>query len=228
MVRSSTPRRTPQVKVVLLEGLLVAAMGAAFAFGVNAVSPRGLTLTRDYFPGAIHSSPPTTAPHPPTHGSGTNTSVSTAEAVAARLKAKDLRLINLKEMQQLFHDPRYAQRLIVFLDGRDEQHYRASHIPGAYLFDHYRAERYLAEVLLACQTAEQIVVYCEGGDCEDSEFAAVTLREVGVPNAKLSIYAGGFAEWSTNGLPVEVGDRNSASTSSRQGESSGNLRNGKK
>lgn len=60
-------------------------------------------------------------------------------------------------------------------------------------------------------------MYCDGGDCEDSEFAAVTLREIGVPNAKLSIYTGGFTEWSTNGLPFEVGARKS-----------GNLRNEKK
>jgi len=214
---TKTPTRKAPVKAVLLEGLFVAVLGVVISFGANAVSPRGLTLTRNYFPGAIRSPPPAAAAPKPAPAGTTNAPLSTAELVAARLKAKDLQLVSLKEMAQLFRDPRYEQQLIVFVDGRDDQHYQAGHVPGAYLFDHYRAEKYLADVLPVCQAAERIIVYCNGGDCEDSEFAAVTLREVGVPNAKLSVYAGGFAEWATNGLPVELGARKG-----------GNLRNEKK
>lgn len=97
----------------------------------------------------------------------------------------------------------------MFLDARDEAHYQAGHIPGAHLFDHYRAPNYLPTVLPVCLVAETILVYCNGGDCEDSEFAAVTLREVGVPGDKLGVLVGGFQQWETNGLPVELGVRNS-------------------
>src|SRR6185369_886706 len=39
------------VKRVLLESVLVAALGVLIAFGANALSPHGLKLGRDYFPG---------------------------------------------------------------------------------------------------------------------------------------------------------------------------------
>ena len=90
-----------------------------------------------------------------------------------------------------------------------KRHYQQGHIPGAYEFDPYRPEKYFGDVLPVCQKAEQIVVYCNGGDCDDSESAALLLRDVGIPNQKLFVYGGGMAEWITNSLPVETGARNS-------------------
>jgi rhodanese-related sulfurtransferase len=52
-------------------------------------------------------------------------------------------------------------------------------------------------------------VYCTGGDCEDSEFTAIFLRDVGIPKEKLFVYGGGMTDWTTNGLPVEIGGRKS-------------------
>ncbi|HWH72296.1 MAG TPA: rhodanese-like domain-containing protein, partial [Candidatus Sulfotelmatobacter sp.] len=54
-----------------------------------------------------------------------------------------------------------------------------------------------------------IVVYCNGGNCEDSELAATMLRDAGIPKDKLLVYGGGMTEWTTNGLPVELGQRKS-------------------
>ena len=53
------------------------------------------------------------------------------------------------------------------------------------------------------------MVYCTGGDCEDSEFSAVMLRDAGIPAERLQVYAGGFTEWTALGRPVETGPRNS-------------------
>jgi rhodanese-related sulfurtransferase len=193
----------------LLEALAVMVVGAVLAFAFNAASPSGLDLTRNYFPGAIRPAAVAVAITNRAGASGgTNASpLSAAELVAARLKAKGLPLVNHDQAWQLYQDPRYAHNLIVFVDARDDAHYQAGHVPGAHVFDHYRATEYLAGVLAVCQTAERIVVYCNGGDCEDSEFAAVLLRDVGVPNAKLAVYPGGFTEWQINGLPVELGAR---------------------
>jgi rhodanese-related sulfurtransferase len=129
--------------------------------------------------------------------------------LAARLKAKGLQVADSNQVAQLFRDPRRDQELFIFIDSREESHYQAGHVPGAFLFDHYRAENYLAAVLPACRTADKILVYCNGGNCEDSEFAAVMLSDAGVPPEKLLVYPGGFGEWTTNGLPVETGERNS-------------------
>jgi rhodanese-related sulfurtransferase len=209
--RFTRPALKPDAKGVLVEGVIVALAGALFAFAANEVSPRGLTLTRNYFPGAARSSLPTATATQLTPGTGdTNVAVpSPAKLLAARLQAKGLQLVDSNQVVQLFRDPRYEQELVVFIDARDDRHYQEGHIPGAYQFDHYRAENYLATVLPACQSAERIVVYCTGGDCEDSEFTALTLRDVGIPKERLFVYGGGMAEWATNGLPVEVGERKS-------------------
>jgi len=111
------------------------------------------------------------------------------------------------EVVQLFRDVRYEQGLVVFVDARDDAHYQAGHIPGAWQFNHYRAENYLDAVLPVCLNAQQVVVYCTGGECEDSEFAAIMLRDAGVPGEKLFVFTGGFTEWAGNKLPVETGAR---------------------
>jgi rhodanese-related sulfurtransferase len=125
------------------------------------------------------------------------------------LKEQGLQWVDGHQAAQLFHDPRFKQGSIAFIDARDEPHYQEGHIPGAYEFDPYRPEKYFATVLPVCQAAEQIVFYCNGGDCDDSESAAIALRDVGIANQKLFVYTGGITEWTTNGLPVEIGGRNS-------------------
>jgi rhodanese-related sulfurtransferase len=110
---------------------------------------------------------------------------------------------------ELFRDPRYEQGLVIFIDARDDQHYAAGHIPGAWPFDRFRPEQYLPTVLPACLTAVKVVVYCNGGECEDSEFAAIMLRDAGVPREALFIYAGGITEWKAQRLPMEAGARRS-------------------
>jgi rhodanese-related sulfurtransferase len=190
-------------RAVLREGLLVAGGAIAFALVANALSPRGLALGRNYFPGS--ATPPAAVPLSSTNRPG----LATVTNLAARLAARGLRAVTQSEAVELFRDVRYAQGLVVFLDARDEAHYQAGHIPGAYLFDHYRAPTYLPTVLPVCLTAETVLVYCNGGDCEDSEFAAITLRDTGAPAGKLGVLVGGFQQWETNSLPVELGARNS-------------------
>jgi len=64
-------------------------------------------------------------------------------------------------------------------------------------------------VLPACLGALQVVVYCTGGQCEDSEFAAIMLRDAGIQRQNLFVYPGGINEWSALKLPVELGARKS-------------------
>src|SRR5207249_4280844 len=110
------------VKPVLLEGLVVAVIGLALALAANALSPRGLKIGRDYFPGVAQAVPLTPAP------AGTN-KPSPQDLVAARLKAKGLQVIDHQHVTELFHDPRYELGLVVFLDARNDEHYQAGHIP---------------------------------------------------------------------------------------------------
>jgi len=193
----------------------VAVIGSLFALGANQISPRGLALTRNYFPAGTGRRLPGLLPVSVSHNaSGTDfLAADSGQVLAAELKEKGLQLIDCSRAAQLFHGPRFAQNQVVFIDARDEPRYREGHIPGAYEFDPYRPEKYFDAVLPLCRAAEQIVVYCNGGDCDDSETAAVLLRDIGIANQKLLVFGGGISEWTTNGLPVETG-----------GRSSGNLR----
>lgn len=148
-----------------------------------------------------------------TSPSATGTTATTAAALpnrtTERLQQRGLQLVTSNQVVELFRDPRREQGLVVFIDARDDQHYAAGHIPGAWQFHHYHAEKYLPTVLPICLTALQVVVYCSGGECEDSEFAAIMLRDTGVPREALFVYPGGMNEWKANGLPVEAGARGS-------------------
>jgi rhodanese-related sulfurtransferase len=183
------PGRAAEVGRVLVETAAVAVVGAVIAFAANAVSPRGLALARNYFPGAVGASvrPPSIPP-------------------AAGIEQNGLQWVDEKQAARLFRDPAFREQRIVFLDARDEEHYREGHIAGAHDFDPYHPEKEIAVVLPLCQAAEKVVVYCNGGDCEDSQFAAIALRDAGIPNERLFVFAGGIRQWITNGLPVESGD----------------------
>ncbi len=191
------------MKRVLLEAVIVAAVGAAVAFAANALSPRGLKLTRDFF-GQPHTNQSLATNLVAV--TGTNES-SPHDLLVARLREKGLTVADSNQVIQLFHDPRCQQNLVLFVDAREDAHYKKGHIPGAYQLDYYRPENYLPNLLPLCQIAEQIVVYCNGGNCEDSEFVATFLLSAGLAKEKLLVYAGGLTEWETNRLPIEVGER---------------------
>ena len=193
------PRRT------LAAALIVVATGTTFGLLANALSPRGLSLTRNYFP---DTPPPALAAAPaPSAAAGPDGS--------AAQTTRGLPLIDHARTTALFRDARHAQGLVMFVDARNEEVYAQSHIPGAYLVDHYHIERHLAEVLAPAALAEEIVVYCNGGDCADSELTALDLVQVGVPVAKIRIYGGGIAEWKTRREPVEAGARASGESPAR-------------
>lgn len=202
-----------ELKRVLLEALIVAAIGLGFSLLANLASPRGLSLTRNYFPGSktvpgeVHGSGNSAAN--PGVASSNGAAPSAFEMVAAHLKEKGLQAVEGREVERLYQDPQYQMELIVFIDARDDRHYTEGHIPGAYQFDRYYPEKHLPTVLPACMNASKIVVYCTGGNCEDSEFAALTLKDADVPPERIVVYAGGMTEWTAKGLPIETGGRNS-------------------
>jgi rhodanese-related sulfurtransferase len=209
MQTDGAKRESPVTRVVF-EGLVVGIAGLLVALAANALSPRGLVLTRNYFPETAVVRDLVTGAAPARGTSNPAADAASAQSPAAqRLVANGLQPINGDTAARLANDPRCQQQLIVFIDARDEEHFLAGHVPGAFEFDRYHPEKYLMDVLSVCQTAEQIVVYCNGGDCEDSQYAAITLRDAGVANQKLMVYLGGIKEWEARGLPVEIGQRQS-------------------
>lgn len=189
------------------QALLVGAFGWVFALVANTLSPRGLSLTRDYFPAS--PLPATGGIGQATAGAASAVETGAGDAVDQKLREHGLEPVTDERMHALFTDARYAQELVVFIDAREARRYQEGHIPGAYLFDRYRQDEFLPSVLPACQNAESVVVYCNGGDCEDSHFAALALRDAGVPADRLGVYSGGILSWQKRGYPMETGDRGS-------------------
>lgn len=181
-----------RIKAAVLEALALAIVGLLVALAANALSPRGLRLTRNYFPTVATVVVTNTA----------------ADPVVARLQQLGLKVALSNEVAQLFRDPGYEQGLIAFVDARNDAAYQSGHIPGAWQFDRYRPEHYLPAVLPACTVAQKIVVYCNGGSCDDSEFAAMMLRDASIPADNIFVYTGGIKEW-TNAMPFEIGARGS-------------------
>src|SRR6185503_16663813 len=101
-----------KLKRVLLEALIIAAVGLAFSLLANLASPRGLSLTRDYFPGSktVHgktndnanaSTNVANVASQATNGPGQ----SVREVAIARLKEKGLQAVDGEKVVQLFRDP---------------------------------------------------------------------------------------------------------------------------
>lgn len=191
-----------RLRHAIVDGLVIGLVGAGLAVAANFLSPRGLALRRDYFPA-------TPAPSGPALVAGARSTGGAADDRETRFARRGLTLVDHTRAVELFRDPRFAEGRIVFVDARDDQHFQAGHIPGALQLDHYRVEQYATTVLPACLIAEQIVVYCNGGNCEDSELAAIDLIEFGIPASKLVVDRGGIEEWRRHGLPVETGTRGS-------------------
>jgi rhodanese-related sulfurtransferase len=195
------------MKRLIPEALLVALAGVAIAFIANAVSPRGLSLSRDYF--YQNQAAATVVPAGTNSAHDPNPAVAHHTELAARLQSKGMSLADSNQVITLFHDPRTEQGLVVFVDAREDATYQAGHIPGAYQLDYYHPDKFAPVVMPVCQSAQQIIVYCNGGNCTDSEMAATMLQGWGIPGPKLMVYEGGITEWTNNRLPIELGERKS-------------------
>ena len=124
--------------------------------------------------------------------------------------------ITMEEINDLLGEPDTGAYLsTVIVDARNDDHYEEGHIPGAMHFDRYRPVKFLplAEDYLA--NATKIVVYCNGGTCEDSvELCRALEFELGIPREYLFLYENGWDEWSELGMPFEEGPADEEASSS--------------
>jgi rhodanese-related sulfurtransferase len=95
---------------------------------------------------------------------------------------------------------------VLFLDARRTSLYRLGHIPGARPFSVWEADIDEKVKGLFAEGRDQsapVVVYCTGGDCEDSHMVGQKLYFVGFDN--VLVYKDGFPDWEKRGLPVDKG-----------------------
>jgi len=96
---------------------------------------------------------------------------------------------------------------VLFLDARRTSLYRLGHIRGARPFSVWEADIDDKVKGLFAEGRDQsapVVVYCTGGDCEDSHMVGQKLYFVGFDN--VLVYKDGFPDWEKRGLPVDKGD----------------------
>jgi len=97
-------------------------------------------------------------------------------------------------------------RGVPFLDARRTSVYAEGHIAGARSFPIWEATvddgiKKLFEE--GYDVNAPLVLYCSGGECEDSHMLAQRLHGYGFNNAL--VYTGGFPDWQKRGMPVEKG-----------------------
>ena len=95
----------------------------------------------------------------------------------------------------------------LFIDARRTAAYREGHVRGARsiaVWESDADDKVKALVESGRDTSAPIVVYCSGGDCEDSHQLAQKLW--GVTFDAVYVYRDGFPDWEKRGWPVAAGE----------------------
>ena len=108
-----------------------------------------------------------------------------------------VRFIALQETEDL-----YRQGKSVFVDSRSRGEFSAGHVPGSLNIPLGESKQGIAGEALPYPQDQILVVYCEGGDCQTSVSLAKLIQARGFRDIR--IFAGGWTEWSSAGLPVEL------------------------
>ena len=97
----------------------------------------------------------------------------------------------------------------LFLDARRTSVYEQGHIAGARPFSVWESDiddkvrKLFDERGEPAQQAQPIVVYCLGGDCEDSHMLAQKLW--GIQFNNVYVYKDGYPDWATHRAPTHAG-----------------------
>jgi rhodanese-related sulfurtransferase len=98
------------------------------------------------------------------------------------------------------------QHGVLFLDARRTSVYEQGHIAGARPFSVWESDVDDKVKALLAENRDQkqpIVIYCSGGDCEDSHMLAQKLWGVFFNN--VYVYKDGFPDWQKRGGPARTG-----------------------
>ncbi len=200
------------------ELLVLGLLGVGLGFGANAVRETGsIKLTKNYFdkgtprprakPEGIAASTEGTSAVATAGASLPSPPASSAPSLkngAAKHLQHDYQEITFDDVVGVLNDPQTAQGLNVFVDARKADLFHEGHIPGAIHCDPYEPQRSIETVLARANGVEKVIVYCGGGDCEDSIFLCRDLVEGGVPNETVYLYPGGWSEWTAKKMPVST------------------------
>lgn len=169
---------------------LFALLALALTLLGNALHPKGLKLGNDYFP-----------------ASGTGAAAAEAAGGEGAVPLHDFETIDGEELLGVAEFATGERPDIVILDARSAGAYATGHLPGAFQVDPYQDEPLSA---LADQLERDdwawVVVYCRGGDCEDSlNLAHHLVYRKGLQKDLVRVYEGGLLDWTERGGPLVSG-----------------------
>lgn len=200
------------VQKTVVEVLVLGAIGIAVALTANGVrGSSGLKLNKNYFyKGEVRKKTQPEKQAVETTGaqpSAPSVQRSVLPLKQAATKHLDHRFqeVSFAEAVAIFEDPNTELGVNIFVDARNDAAYEEGHIPGALQVDHYRLEDYIDNILDYAQGAEKIVVYCNGGNCEDSILVCADLEEFEVEYESIYLFAGGWKAWTGGNMPVATG-----------------------
>lgn len=209
-----------RLKSFFAEALVLVALCTCLSLAANALHARGIRLGRDYFPVRAASrqgpadeqrasAPPRANEQGPVgerHDGGRQGDPEAVEATRKSSLNHDLQVVSSEEAHEYFVKSEGSEGLIVFVDARNDEEYSGGHVPGALHVDHYQQEACLPLVRHLLEAAQVIIVYCQGGDCEDSIYLCNDLIYThGFPYDNVYLYEGGIQEWRERGWPVNMG-----------------------
>lgn len=176
---------------LLRQAIAFALVTLVVALTANALHPHGLSLTRDYFLEAAPEDDGVDADAP-----------TTGDGHALEHEFQSVGLEEARDWAEFLYEP---EGDVIFLDARRPARYREGHVPGAYSAS-LEDEEALDELMPRLRNASIVVVYCTGGDCEDSIFLARDLvYRHGLDRDLIWIFEGGWKEWTAAGAPVKEG-----------------------
>ncbi len=176
---------------------------------VTTYPAKGKPNCPDTLPEASGAPAPTeTAPAGPT---GPAAPTETAPAPAAPASAEVVIPPVPADKQWLEVDPAQAKSLhasgALFVDARRTEQYEEGHVPGAVSISPWESgtDDKIGQVMFDVQAdmAKPIVVYCNGGACEDSHMIGEKLWQAG--HTSVYVYKDGFPNWQDSGQPVTKG-----------------------
>ncbi len=191
------------MKRVVLRIMVILAVGTVAGLGFNQARAKNrISLGRPYFAVA----PVVVAPGGDGPPSASNSGGDSTDSNPADIGLKHpFTPVTLDEVVEMYLGPGYEAGEIIFVDARDEEHFQKEHIIGAVNIDNYNADTMYDDAEAFLLSANTIVIYCGGGDCEDSIFLATYMNNRGVPMGKIRLFEGGMKAWLNDNLEVEQG-----------------------
>jgi len=184
-------------RTLLGEAALIAVTVLALAIVVNAALGKGISLTKNYFPATQAQATPEG------HAGDSQASEQGTSSSSGKLQ-HEFESSDLATTQAWQPYAGQADSGVVILDARSEKLFLTGRIPGSTLCYHYQSDRYIPDLLPTLKAADVIIIYCAGGDCEDSiQLATDLVYAHGVSKQAISIFEGGWEEWIEAGLEVQ-------------------------